>query len=198
MQPRLLKHYREKVSSKLQTELELTNPHQIPRLLKVVVNCGIGDAHKDQKLLDSVIDELTTITGQHPVITGQKAVPTKARKSISNFSLRQGMPVGVSVTLRRDRMWEFVDRLIATAIPRVRDFRGLGTRAFDGRGNYTLGVKEQIIFPEIEFDRVNRIHGLDITFVTSTNSDAEAHALLRELGFPFRDAVPVAVETVEA
>ncbi len=191
MQPRLLKHYREKVSSKLQTELELTNPHQIPRLLKVVVNCGIGDAHKDQKLLDSVIDELTTITGQHPVIT-------RSRKSISNFSLRQGMPVGVSVTLRRDRMWEFVDRLIATAIPRVRDFRGLGTRAFDGRGNYTLGVKEQIIFPEIEFDRVNRIHGLDITFVTSTNSDAEAHALLRELGFPFRDAVPVAVETVEA
>lgn len=191
MLPRLLKHYREKVAPKLLEELELTNPHQLPRLDKIVVNCGIGDAHKDQKLLDSVIEELTMITAQRPVIT-------RARKSISNFSLRQGMPVGVSVTLRRDKMWEFLDRLIATAIPRVRDFRGLGTRAFDGRGNYTLGVREQIIFPEIEFDQVNKIHGLDITLVTTTNSDAEAHALLRELGFPFRDAVPVAVETVEA
>ena len=191
MQPRLLKHYREKVAPKLLEEFELANPHQIPRLLKVVVNCGIGEAHKDQKFLDSVVDEIATITGQRPVIT-------RARKSISNFSLRQGMPVGVSVTLRRDKMWEFLDRLIATAIPRVRDFRGLGTKSFDGRGNYTLGVREQIIFPEIEFDRVNRIHGLDITLVTSTNSDTEAHALLRELGFPFRGAVPVAVETVEA
>jgi large subunit ribosomal protein L5 len=191
MLPRLLKHYREKVAPKLLEELELANPHQLPRLQKIVVNCGIGDAHKDQKLLDSVIEELTLITAQRPVVT-------RSRKSISNFSLRQGMPVGVSVTLRRDKMWEFLDRLIATAIPRVRDFRGLGTRAFDGRGNYTLGVREQIIFPEIEFDQVNKIHGLDITFVTTTNSDAEAHALLRELGFPFRDAVPVAVETVEA
>ncbi len=191
MQPRLLTHYREKVAPKLREEFGLTNPHQLPRLLKVVVNCGIGDAHKDQKLLDSVVEELTTITGQRPVIT-------KARKSISNFSLRQGLPVGVSVTLRRNRMWEFVDRLVAIAIPRVRDFRGLGTRAFDGRGNYTMGVREQIIFPEIEFDRVNRVHGMDITFVTSTNSDAEAHALLRELGFPFRGAVPIAVATVEA
>lgn len=191
MQPRLLKHYREKVAPKLLEEFELANPHQIPRLLKVVVNCGIGEAHKDQKFLDSVVDEIATITGQRPVIT-------RARKSISNFSLRQGMPVGVSVTLRRDRMWEFLDRLIATAIPRVRDFRGLGTKSFDGRGNYTLGIREQIIFPEIEFDRVNRIHGFDITLVTSTNSDTEAHALLRELGFPFRGAVPVAVETVEA
>lgn len=191
MQPRLLQHYREKVAPKLLEEFELANPHQIPRLLKVVVNCGIGEAHKDQKFLDSVVDEIATITGQRPVIT-------RARKSISNFSLRQGMPVGVSVTLRRDKMWEFLDRLISTAIPRVRDFRGLGTKSFDGRGNYTLGVREQIIFPEIEFDRVNRIHGLDITLVTSTNSDTEAHALLRELGFPFRGAVPVAVETVEA
>jgi len=146
----------------------------------------VGEASKDQKLLDSVVEELATITGQRPVVN-------RAKKSISNFSLREGMPVGASVTLRQDRMWYFLDRLISTAIPRVRDFRGLNTRSFDGRGNYTIGIREQIIFPEIDYDRVNRIHGMDITVVTSTDKDDEAFALLRELGFPFRGEVPVPV-----
>ena len=143
------------------------------------MNVGIGEAPKDQKLLDSVLSELTIITGQRPVIN-------RARKSISNFSLREGMPVGVSVTLRKQRMYDFLDRLVTAAIPRVRDFRGLPTRSFDGRGNYTMGVKEQIIFPEINYDRVQKVHGMDITVVTSTNKDDEAFALLREMGFPFR------------
>ncbi len=189
MEPRLLTHYREKVRPKLQEEFRFDNVNQIPTVTKVVVNCGVGEASRNQKLLDSVVDELGVITGQRPVVT-------RARKSISNFSLREGVPVGASVTLRRQRMWEFLDRLIATAIPRVRDFRGLSTRSFDGRGNYTLGVREQIIFPEIDFDRAERVHGLDITVVTSTDKDDEAHALLRELGFPFRGAVPAKIETV--
>ena len=188
MQPRLQKHYQEKVRPKLMDELGLANVNQLPTVTKVVVNCGVGEASKNQKLLDSVVEELGVITGQQPVVT-------RARKSISNFSLREGMPVGASVTLRRTHMWEFLDRLIATAIPRVRDFRGLPTRSFDGRGNYTMGVREQIIFPEIDFDRAERVHGLDITIVTSTTKDDEAFALLRELGFPFRGAVPVAIET---
>lgn len=189
MEPRLKTHYRDHVAPKLQEEFGFTNPHQIPQLTKIVVNCGIGDAHKDQKLLDSVVEELGAITGQRPVIT-------RARKSISNFSLREGMPVGVRVTLRRNHMWEFLDRLISTALPRVRDFRGRSTKSFDGRGNYTLGIREQIIFPEVDFDKANRIHGLDITIVTSTDKDDEGLALLRELGFPFRGAVPVAAPTV--
>ena len=189
MEPRLKTHFRDKVTPKLQEEFGFANPHQIPTITKIVVNCGIGDAHKDQKLLDSVLEELGAITGQRPVVT-------RARKSISNFSLREGMPVGVSVTLRRNHMWEFLDRLISTAIPRFRDFRGMGTKSFDGRGNYTMGIKEQIIFPEIDFDKAMRIHGLDISIVTSTNKDDEAFALLRELGFPFRGAVPVSVDTV--
>jgi large subunit ribosomal protein L5 len=155
------------------------NPHQVPRIEKIVVNVGVGEAPKDQKLLDSVVEELALITGQRPVVN-------RARKSISNFSLREGMPVGVSVTLRRQRMYAFLDRLVTSAIPRVRDFRGLSTRSFDGRGNYTLGIKEQIIFPEINYDRVQKVHGMDITVVTSTNRDDEAFALLREMGFPFR------------
>jgi large subunit ribosomal protein L5 len=141
---------------------------------------------KDQKLLESVVEELG-------LITGQKALMNRATRSISNFSLREGMAIGASVTLRRDRMWFFLDRLIATAIPRVRDFRGLRTRSFDGRGNYTMGIREQIIFPEIEYDQVRKIHGMDITFVTSTNKDDEGFALLRELGFPFRGEVPVQI-----
>jgi large subunit ribosomal protein L5 len=187
MEPRLKKHYDTHTKAKLQAEFGFDNPHRIPGITKVVVNVGVGEAMKDQKLLQSIVDELGIITGQKPMVN-------KARKSISNFSLREGMPVGVSVTLRKDKMWFFLDRLIATAIPRIRDFRGLSTRSFDGRGNYTMGVKEQIIFPEINYDRVNKIHGMDITIVTSTDKDDEAFALLREMGFPFRDAdIPVQI-----
>jgi len=187
--PRLLVHYRDHVRSTLFEKFSFENIHQIPKIEKVVVNVGIGEAPKNQKLLDSVVEELTLITGQKPVIN-------RARKAISNFSLRQGMPVGVSVTLRTSRMYEFLDRLVTAAIPRVRDFRGLPTRSFDGRGNYTIGVKEQIIFPEINYDRVQEVHGMDITVVTSTNKDDEAFALLREMGFPFRgDDKPVQIGT---
>lgn len=178
-EPRLLRHYRDHVHSALREQFGFKNPNQVPKIEKVVVNVGIGDAAKEQKLLDSVLSELTIITGQRPVIN-------RARKSISNFSLREGMPVGVSVTLRKQKMYDFLDRLVTAAIPRVRDFRGLPTRSFDGRGNYTMGVKEQIIFPEINYDRVQKVHGMDITVVTSTNKDDEAFALLREMGFPFR------------
>jgi large subunit ribosomal protein L5 len=185
--PRLHRHYEEIVRPRLTERFGFGNPLQVPRLQKVVVNCGIGEAGRNQKLLDSVVTELGQITGQKPVVT-------RARKSIANFNLREGMPVGVSVTLRATRMYEFLDRLVSVAIPRVRDFRGLNTRSFDGRGNYTMGVKEQIIFPEIDYDRVNKIHGLDITVVTSTDKDDEAFALLREIGFPFRgDDLPVIV-----
>jgi large subunit ribosomal protein L5 len=189
MESRLLKHYRERARPRLREEFGYKNLHQVPRFEKVIVNVGIGDAGKNQKLLDSVVEELTTITGQ-------KAMVTKARKSISNFSLREGMPVGVAVTLRRSRMYDFLDRLVSSAIPRIRDFRGIPTRSFDGRGNYTLGVKEQIIFPEIEYDSVEKVHGMDITVVTSTNKDDEAYALLREMGFPFRGATPVTIGVV--
>ena len=189
MEPRLKLHYDKHARPKLQEEFGLTNPHQIPRVVKVVLNVGVGDATKDQKLLESVVDELGQITGQKPVIN-------RARVSISNFNLREGMPVGVSVTLRRDRMWYFLDRLVSTAIPRVRDFRGLQTRSFDGRGNYTMGIREQIIFPEINYDKVRKIHGMDITIVTSTDKDDEAFALLRELGFPFRGHVPIQIGAV--
>jgi large subunit ribosomal protein L5 len=188
-EPRLLRHYRDHVRPTLQEQFGFDNPHRIPGIEKVVVNVGIGEAPKNQKLLDSVVEELTIITGQKPVIN-------RARKSISNFSLREGMPVGVSVTLRKSRMWEFLDRLISAAIPRVRDFRGLPSRSFDGRGNYTLGVREQIIFPEINYDRVQEVHGMDITVVTSTNKDDEAFALLRQMGFPFRgEDKPVQIGT---
>ena len=147
---------------------------------------GVGEATKNQKLLDSVVEELTVITGQKPVVT-------RARKSISNFSLREGMPVGASVTLRRRRMYEFLDRLVSATMPRIRDFRGLSTKSFDGRGNYTFGVREQIIFPEVDYDKINRVHGMDITVVTSTDKDDEALALLREMGFPFRGSLPVVI-----
>lgn len=186
MKPRLQTHYLTHARPKLTEEFGFENVHEVPRLLKVVVNVGVGEAAKDQKLLDSVVEELGTITGQKPVVN-------RARQSISNFGLREGMPVGVSVTLRRERMWFFLDRLISTAMPRIRDFRGLNTRSFDGRGNYTLGVKEQIIFPEITFDEVRKVHGMDITFVTSTDKDDEGLALLRELGFPFRGETPVQI-----
>jgi large subunit ribosomal protein L5 len=157
----------------------MTNPHQVPTVEKIVVNVGVGEAIKTPKVLDKVVEELGIITGQRPV-------RKKAKKSIANFGLREGQEIGAAVTLRGARMWEFLDRFISTAIPRIRDFRGLSTRSFDGRGNYSLGVKEQMIFPEINYDMVEQIHGMDITVVTTTNKDDQALALLRELGMPFR------------
>ncbi len=186
IQPRMKTHYETYVRAKLQEEFAFSNAHQIPTLEKIVLNVGVGEAAKDQKLLVSVVEELE-------IITGQKANTNRAKRSISNFQLREGMPVGASVTLRRDRMWFFLDRLVSTAIPRIRDFRGLSTKSFDGRGNYTMGIREQIIFPEINFDDVKKIHGMDLTFVTSTQKDDEGFALLRALGFPFRGEVPVQV-----
>lgn len=186
MKPRLQKHFEERVSPRLMEEFGFENPHRVPRVEKIVINVGMGEAARNPKVLDSVVDELGEITGQ-------KAVITRARKSISNFALRENMPVGAKVTLRRERMYEFLDRLVNVAMPRVRDFRGLPTRAFDGRGNYSIGVKEQLIFPEIEYDRVDSVHGMDIVVVTSTDKDDEAYALLRELGFPFQGQTPLVV-----
>ncbi len=185
-EPRLLTHYRGVARPALQEQFGFANPHQIPQVVKVTINVGVGEGSRDRKLVDSVSRELA-------VITGQKAVITRARKSISNFRLREGMPVGASVTLRRRNMWEFLDRFVSVAVPRIRDFRGLKTRSFDGRGNYTVGIKEQIIFPEVDYDKVNRIHGMDVSVVTSTNKDDQAYALLRQLGFPFRGEVPVII-----
>jgi large subunit ribosomal protein L5 len=177
--PRLKGYYEKTIRGRLQEQFGLTNTHQIPKLTKIVINCGVGEAVKQPKMLDGVVQELELISGQRPV-------RTRAKKSISNFGLRQGQEIGASVTLRGARMWEFLDRFIAVAIPRIRDFRGLGTRSFDGRGNYSLGLKEQVIFPEINYDQVDQVHGLDLTFVTSTPKDDQALALLRELGMPFR------------
>jgi large subunit ribosomal protein L5 len=177
--PRLYGYYRETVRPRLMKQFALTNPHQVPTVEKIVVNVGVGEAIKTPKVLDKVVEELGVITGQRPV-------RKKAKKSIANFGLREGQEIGAAVTLRGARMWEFLDRFISTAIPRIRDFRGLSTRSFDGRGNYSLGVKEQMIFPEINYDMVEQIHGMDITVVTSTNKDDQALALLRELGMPFR------------
>ena len=184
--PRLQRHYEDVIRAKVQQEHGLENVMEVPKLEKITINVGLGEAPKNPKLLESVVGEL----GQ---ITGQKAVVTKAKKAISNFALREGSPIGASVTLRRDRMWEFLDRLINVAMPRIRDFRGIPTRSFDGRGNYTLGVKEQLIFPEIDYDKVDKIHGMDITIVTSTSRDDLALALLKELGMPFRGETPVIV-----
>jgi large subunit ribosomal protein L5 len=184
--PRLQKHYEERVRPNLMKEFGFDNPFRVPRLEKVVLNVGLGEAPKQPKLLDSIVEELKLISGQKPLIT-------RARKAISNFGIREGMPIGASVTLRGPRMYEFVDRFINAAVPRIRDFRGLPTRSFDGRGNYTLGIKEQMIFPEIEYDKVQKIHGMDIVFVTTTNKDNEALALMRELGMPFRGETPVGV-----
>jgi large subunit ribosomal protein L5 len=162
--------------------------HEIPKLEKIVINVGVGEAVKQPKFLDSVVQEIEVIAGQRPV-------RTRAKKSISNFGLRQGQEIGASVTLRGARMWEFLDRFISVAIPRIRDFRGVSTRSFDGRGNYSLGLKEQVIFPEINYDRVEQVHGMDITFVTSAQRDDQALALLRELGMPFRgEEKPVIVK----
>jgi large subunit ribosomal protein L5 len=184
--PRLQRYYEETVRPKLMADFGLSTPMLLPNLEKITINVGLGEAQKNPKLLEAVVRELGDITGQ-------KAVVTRAKKAISNFSLRENSPVGASVTLRRDRMWEFLDRLINVSMPRIRDFRGVSTRSFDGRGNYTMGVKEQLIFPEIEYDKVDKIHGMDITFVTSTTRDDLALALLRELGMPFRGESPVVV-----
>jgi large subunit ribosomal protein L5 len=186
MQPRLRQHYESKVVQKLADTFEFGNPMEIPRIEKIVINVGLGDAKDDPKLLDSVVKEVALVAGQRPVVT-------RARKSVSNFNLRDGMPIGVKVTLRSNRMYEFMDRFISTAIPRIRDFRGFNGRAFDGRGNYTVGIREQMIFPEIDYDDIVRVHGMDITFVTSTDRDDEALVLLREMGFPFRGETPVVV-----
>ncbi len=182
---RLWDFYEQQVRGKLQQQFAFRNPHQIPRLKKIVLNVGMGDAQKNPKGLEAAVAELGAITGQHPVVT-------RAKKAIANFNLREGQPIGCAVTLRGGRMYEFLDRFISIAVPRMRDFRGLPTKSFDGRGNYTLGIKEQMIFPEIDYDKVERIHGMDITFVTSAGRDDTALALLRELGMPFRVETPAA------
>jgi large subunit ribosomal protein L5 len=186
--PRLQKYYEDRVRSKLMEQFGFKNPYRVPKVEKIVLNVGLGEAPKNPKLLESIVDEMGQIAGQKPVVT-------RARKAISNFGLRQGMSIGASVTLRGARMYEFLDRFINAAVPRIRDFRGLPTRSFDGRGNYSLGVKEQMIFPEIDYDKVQQVHGMDIVFVTTTNKDDEAYALLRELGMPFRGETPVAVSS---
>lgn len=186
MKPRLQRHYEDRVVDRLAESFGYRNRHEAPKIEKVVINVGLGEAPKNPKLLESVVEEIGLITGQRPVVT-------RARKAISNFALRTGMPVGVKVTLRRERMYEFLDRLINVTLPRVRDFRGLPTRSFDGRGNYTLGLKEQIIFPEIDYDKVQKIHGMDIVICTTAKRDDEALALLREMGMPFRGETPVVV-----
>lgn len=178
--PRLLDRYRSEIHGKLKEEFSYTNPHQVPNLEKIVVNVGLGEATQNPKLLEKTSAELA-------LITGQKALVRRARKSVANFKLRQGQPIGAMVTLRGSRMWEFFDRLTNVALPRVRDFRGTSPKAFDGRGNYTLGIREQIIFPEVEYDQVEKITGMNVTVVTSASTDAEAKALLKHLGMPFRD-----------
>jgi large subunit ribosomal protein L5 len=184
--PRLLDHYEQRVRARLQQQFGFSNVHQIPRLAKIVVNVGMGQAEKNPKELEAAVEELAAITGQRPVVT-------RAKKSIANFKLRQGMPIGCAVTLRGVRMYEFLDRFITVAVPRMRDFRGLPTKSFDGRGNYSVGVREQMIFPEIDYDKVQKVHGMDITFVTTAGRDDTALALLREMGVPFRGESPVAV-----
>ncbi len=176
--PRLKEKYLNEVVAQLKDKFQYKSVMQVPRLSKIVVNKGIGAAVADKKLVDVGVDELTQITGQ-------KAVPTIAKKAVSNFKLREGMPIGAKVTLRGDKMYEFLDRLTAVALPRVRDFKGISDKGFDGRGNYTFGVQEQIIFPEISIDKVSRISGMDITFVTTADSDNESYELLKALGMPF-------------
>ena len=176
--PRLKSKYNEEIVTALKDKFQYKSVMQVPRLQKIAINQGVGAASTDKKLIDTAINEMTTITGQ-------KAIPAKSKKDISNFKLRKGMPIGTKVTLRGDRMYDFLDRLLSVALPRTRDFRGINPKGFDGRGNFNLGVKEHIIFPEIDIDKVNRILGMDITFVTSAASDEEAKALLDAYGFPF-------------
>jgi large subunit ribosomal protein L5 len=179
--PRLKQKYREEIAGKLRDEFKYENVMQVPALVKIVVNMGVGDAARDSKLIEGAIRDLTTITGQKPAVT-------KARKSIAQFKLREGQPIGAHVTLRGDRMWEFLDRTLSLALPRIRDFRGLSPKQFDGRGNYTFGLTEQVMFHEIDQDKIDRVRGMDITVVTTATNDAEGRALLRHLGFPFKEA----------
>ena len=178
--PRLRKKYTEEIVSKLKDQFQYSSVMQVPKLQKICLNQGVGAATQDKKMVENALKEMT-------MIAGQKAVSTKAKISVSNFKLREGMPIGTRVTLRHDRMYEFLDRLITVALPRVRDFRGVNDKSFDGRGNYSMGITEQIIFPEIVLDKINKITGMDITFVTSANTDEEAHALLKAFGMPFKN-----------
>ena len=177
--PRLKEKYKSEIVAKLEKELGISNINNVPRLQKIVVNMGVGAAASDHKLLDAAMNDMRIITGQQPCVT-------RAKKSIAGFHVREGQAIGCKVTLRGDRMWEFLDRLLSTALPRVRDFRGISRTSFDGRGNYTLGITEQLIFPEIEYDKVDRTRGMDITFVTTAENNANALALLEALGFPFK------------
>src|SRR3954465_10276423 len=177
--PRLRVRYDTEIKAKLQTELELANPMQVPRFVKIVINMGVGKATQQKSLLDGAVTDLQIITGQKPLVT-------KAKKSIAGFKLREGNEIGAKVTLRADRMWEFYDRLVTLAIPRIRDFRGMSPSQFDGRGNYTFGVTEQLIFPEIDYDKIDAVRGMDIPIVTTRATDDQGRALLRALGFPFR------------
>jgi large subunit ribosomal protein L5 len=177
--PRLQSKYKNEVVPALKEQFQYANPMEVPRLLKICINQGVGSATQDKKLIDVALTETSTIAGQ-------KAVVTRAKKSVSNFKLREGMPIGVRVTLRKERMWEFMDRLISVALPRVRDFRGINDKSFDGRGNYSMGITEHIIFPEIDLDKVTKVTGMDVTFVTTAKTDAEAYALLKALGLPFK------------
>ncbi|MFK7983365.1 MAG: 50S ribosomal protein L5 [Saprospiraceae bacterium] len=179
--PRLRSKYNDEVIGKLKEQFQYKSIMQVPKLQKICLNQGVGAATQDKKMVENALNEMT-------MIAGQKAVSTKAKISVSNFKLREGMPIGTRVTLRQDRMYEFLDRLIAVALPRVRDFRGVNDKSFDGRGNYSMGITEQIIFPEIVLDKINKITGMDITFVTSANTDEEAYALLKALGMPFKNA----------
>jgi large subunit ribosomal protein L5 len=179
-QPRLKGRYKSEIAPALQKEFNYSNAMQVPRVVKVVVNMGVGEAARDSKLIEGAIRDLTTITGQRPFVT-------KARKSIAQFKLREGMPIGAHVTLRGDRMWEFLDRLLTVALPRIRDFRGINGKQFDGNGNYTFGLTEQSVFAEIDQDSIDRPRGMDITVVTTASNDAEARALLVQLGFPFKE-----------
>ncbi|WP_448570120.1 50S ribosomal protein L5 [Trichothermofontia sp.] len=172
--------YRETIVPQLTTQFGYTNVHQVPKLVKITVNRGLGEAAQNAKALESSVQELAVITGQKPVVT-------RAKKAIAGFKIRQGMPIGLMVTLRGDRMYAFLERLINLALPRIRDFRGVSPRSFDGRGNYTLGVREQLIFPEVDYDSIDQIRGMDITIVTTANTDEEGRALLRAMGMPFRD-----------
>jgi len=180
IQPRLKQKYKDEISAQLSKDLGFTNPHQVPGLVKIVVNMGVGEAARDGKIIDGAVTDLTKITGQKPQVT-------KARKSIAQFKLREGQPIGAHVTLRGDRMWEFLDRLLSLALPRIRDFRGLNPGQFDGQGNYTFGLTEQVMFHEIDQDRIDRPRGMDITVVTTAPNDEQGRALLKQLGFPFKE-----------
>jgi large subunit ribosomal protein L5 len=179
-EPRLIKKYKDEVLPQLMKDFSLKNIMQVPKLDRIVINMGLGEAVQNAKIVESAVEELTAITGRKPVVT-------RAKKSIASFKLREGMPIGVMVTLRGEQMYDFLDRLISVALPRTRDFKGISPKAFDGRGNYTLGVREQIIFPEINYDKIDRIKGMNITFVTTAKTDEQGRALLKSLGMPFRN-----------